>query len=131
MSDLELDVVSPDVAKLIESLRDRPQRYVVCKSCNHRLADADQQHTILGGSEHEFVNPHGVVHRFRCYKDAPGCTIVGKRQAADTWFYGYTWRVSNCGQCDTFIGWLFESEDSFFGLLVDKIFREDGIDTRE
>ena len=68
-----------------------------------------------------FVNPYGVVHHFRCYGRALGCSTKGNAHHADTWFPGYRWKIATCGNCDDHLGWLFEATDSFYGLLVAKI----------
>lgn len=120
----EVETVSAELEELLEAIPSPPQEVIVCKLCRHRLADADLMHNINGKIEHEFTNPFGIVHRFRSYNDAPGCKIQGSREAADTWFLGYTWRICTCGKCDTFLGWLFEANDSFFGLLISKITQE-------
>lgn len=117
----ELDTLSPTLEKILEDAPPRPKKVIVCNSCNHLLADAGDQHQILGSHEHEFMNPYGLLHRFRCFRNALGCAIKGHREFADSWFPGYTWRIATCGQCDTHIGWLFEGSDSFYGLLVQKI----------
>ena len=120
MSIAEQETISAELAELLDSIPSPSQHFVICKLCGHQLADAEQIRKILGTNEHEFKNSFGIVHRFRCYEDAPGCSIQGAKEAADTWFVGYTWRVCFCGKCSTFLGWLFEADDSFFGLLNNK-----------
>ena len=109
---------------LKERLRenDRPKEgYVFCLACSHVLAHANDRLDIDGSHEHSFSNPHGFTHHFGCYQEALGCAIEGPTVAADSWFPGYLWRLAMCAECGQHIGWLFEREDHFYGLLIDKI----------
>ncbi len=117
MSTTEVHTVSPDVADSIENIPKTPKNLLICRACGHPLADADDIYSIGGESEHERVNPYGVTYQFRCFANALGCGIAGLPTAADTWFMGYTWRLAICGNCEIHLGWLFESLDSFYGLL--------------
>lgn len=101
---------------------DRPKEgYVFCLACSHVLAHANDRLDIDGSHEHSFSNPHGFTHHFGCYQEALGCAIEGPTVAADSWFPGYLWRLAMCAECGQHIGWLFEREDHFYGLLIDKI----------
>ena len=119
MTEVASEVSSIDEA--LEWLPKRPERVVVCVRCSHVLADADDTHEILGSIEHEFVNPFGVIHHFRCYVHALGCSTKGSAHHADTWFPGYRWQIATCGNCDEHLGWMFAAADTFYGLLVSKI----------
>lgn len=118
---VELETLSINLEEELEWIPPRPESVVICWKCAHVLADAADTHEIHGGVEHEFSNPYGVVHRFRCYRHALGCSTKGSAYHADTWFPGYRWKLATCGNCDDHLGWLFEAGDSFFGLLVSKI----------
>jgi hypothetical protein len=85
------------------------------------LAHAQDRLNIDGSHKHVFSNPHGFMHHFGCYQDALGCAIEGAAVAADSWFPGYLWRLAMCADCGQHIGWLFEHDDHFYGLLLDKI----------
>lgn len=117
----ELETLSSIFEEELDWVPPRPESVVVCSRCSHVLADAADTHEIQGAIEHEFVNPFGVVHHFRCYRHALGCSTRGTAHHADTWFPGYRWKMATCGNCEDHLGWLFESGDSFFGLLVAKI----------
>lgn len=109
-----------DLEEFVELTPTRPRKLVVCLQCRHHLADADDALFVDGLHEYELTNPHGIVHKFRCFRDALGCAIEGRPTAADTWFPGHTWRLASCGNCRTHLGWFFESEKSFYGLLTIK-----------
>jgi len=117
----ESDTLDPRLkTRLKES--DRPKEgYVFCLACSHVLAHAHDRLNIDGSHEHVFSNPHGITHHFGCYQEALGCAIEGAPVAADSWFPGYLWRLAMCADCGQHIGWLFEHDDHFYGLLVDKI----------
>ena len=120
-ADVDTDSLVFNIEEELDWLPNRPESVVVCTRCNHVLADASDVYEILGSSEHEFVNPYGVVHHFRCYKHALGCAAKGSSHHADTWFPGHTWQLATCGNCDDHLGWRFEAGDEFFGLLILKI----------
>lgn len=111
---------SSDLEEVVEQATQRPRKLIICLQCRHHLADADDALFVDGQHEYELANPHGIVHKFRCFRDALGCAIEGRPTAADTWFPGYTWRLASCGNCRTHLGWFFEASKSFYGLLVIK-----------
>lgn len=117
----DLVAATTRLEELMEWLPPTPESVIVCVRCSHVLADAADTHEILGSVEHEFVNPFGVVHHFRCYGHALGCATKGRAHHADTWFPGYRWKIATCGNCDDHLGWFFEASDSFYGLLTAKI----------
>ena len=111
---------SPDLAEIVERNPTHSRKLVVCLQCRHHLADAEDALFVEGQHEYELTNPHGIVHKFRCFRDALGCAIEGQPTSADTWFTGHTWRLATCGNCRTHLGWFFEASKSFYGLLVIK-----------
>jgi|TARA_B100000809_G_scaffold75340_3_gene73073 hypothetical protein len=118
----ESDTLDPHLKDRLNKESDRPKEgYVFCLACSHVLAHAHDRLNIDGSHEHVFSNPHGFTHHFGCYQEALGCAIEGPPVAADSWFPGYLWRLAMCADCGQHIGWLFEHDDYFYGLLVDKI----------
>ena len=95
--------------------------YVFCLACSHVLAHPQDRLKVAGSHEHIFSNPHGFMHHFACYQEALGCAIEGPSVAADSWFPGYLWRLAMCAGCGQHIGWLFERNDHFYGILLDKV----------
>ena len=101
---------------------DRPKDgYVFCADCSHVLAHVDDRIEVGGSHDHRFTNPHGYTHHFGCYRDALGCAIQGRPTPADSWFPGYHWQLAHCGNCQQHLGWLFEREDHFYGLILANI----------
>lgn len=113
----EPELLDPSLARELGLDRPKPDSYIVCAKCSHVIADPNDIFEVLGRQEHEFMNPHGTLHRFRCYSQALGCAITGARNRGDSWFPGYTWRLAMCGNCGQHMGWFFESNDSFYGII--------------
>ena len=114
----EPETLDPLLVQDLGLNRTKPDSYIVCAHCMHVIADPRDVFEVSGSSEHEFINPHGVVHHFRSYREALGCAIKGARNRGDTWFPGYTWRLALCGNCDSHMGWFFESTNSFYGIVT-------------
>ena len=52
-------------------------RVLACRRCGHRLTTAAARVSVDGRHEHMRPNPHGYVHRFGCFAEAPGCASQG------------------------------------------------------
>jgi hypothetical protein len=99
-----------------------PNRRLLCATCRHVVTDQRQRIAVQGGHEHTFANPHGITYRIGCFRDAHGCAVVGEALAEFTWFPGYAWRVGLCTNCQTHLGWRFESrQDYFHGLVLNRL----------
>lgn len=98
------------------------ERVLVCSVCAAPVTD-DAQRTERGGAhEHTFANPHGFVHRVRCFAAAGGLAPVGGQETAFSWFPGYTWQIVDCARCRVHIGWIFRAgADVFFGLVAERL----------
>jgi hypothetical protein len=78
-----------------------------------------------GASRHTFFNPAGIVYEIDCYAKAEGCTVRGEPSGEFSWFSGYRWQYSHCGQCMTHLGWFFTAGDhAFFGLITSRLIGE-------
>ena len=96
--------------------------YVFCAACSHVVAHVDHETQINGAFGHTCTNPYGITFHIGCYTEALGCNIAGERNAADTWFPGFQWRLANCAECGTHLGWYFDKPDSYFyGLITDRL----------
>ena len=73
---------------------------------------------------HYRTNPAGVTFEFGCYADAPGCSTLGEATTEHTWFPGYSWKLAVCQGCGEHLGWLFKGDDSFYGLIQDRLVSE-------
>ena len=116
------ETLDPRLRALFED-KDRPKEGLLfCVACSHVIGHVADRIEVRGAFAHTCTNPYGFVHRFGCHREAPGCAISGERQAADSWFEGFSWRLAVCGNCNVHLGWLFENASrQFFGLILDRI----------
>jgi hypothetical protein len=95
---------------------------LVCARCSHAITSPEARISVNGSHIHTRLNPHGFVHEFGCFKEAPGCALVGPSTLEHTWFAGFAWRLAHCSECGEHLGWRFEGEGAgFFGLLVERV----------
>lgn len=97
-------------------------RDLLCAACGHPVTRDDQRISVAGGHTHDCTNPHGLRFRIGCFASAPGCRIVGDGYLENTWFAGYSWRVTLCHNCHEHLGWYFRADErSFFGLILARL----------
>lgn len=97
-----------------------------CSVCKHLIANAAQITEVNGQHRHVYSNPSGNVFEIGCFSKAPGCISWGVPTAQCTWFAGFNWRYSLCGQCHTHLGWKYSAlnHGTFFGLIVNLLVYE-------
>lgn len=103
------------------SLRTDSAKALVCARCGATITDAREAIVVSGRHAHDLVNPSGVAFHVRCFRDAPGCGCVGDASSFFSWFSGYAWRIAICATCHAHLGWRFEGDDAFFGLIADRL----------
>ncbi|HVE86506.1 MAG TPA: cereblon family protein [Myxococcales bacterium] len=96
-------------------------RAIRCRACGHAVTTSAERTSVAGAHEHTRFNPHGFVFRFGCFRAAPGCLGAGQPTAADSWFAGFLWSYALCGGCAEHLGWRFDGEASFHGLVLEKL----------
>lgn len=96
-------------------------RAVTCAACHHEITSPDQERSVQGDHTHRLTNPNGLTFTVRCFGDAPGVRALGPAESFFTWFAGHTWQVVLCGRCGAHLGWRFEGESVFHGLIADRI----------
>lgn len=112
----------PPEAKAEQSLETRdPEASLCCARCGHPVTRERHRFAVHGRHEHTRVNPFGFVFHFGCFAQADGCAVDGPLTAEETWFPGYAWRIAHCGACGVHLGWAFQGEGAFFGLLLDRL----------
>ncbi len=83
------------------------------------MSEAQHQIPIAGRHSHTCVNPHGVVHTVRCFREAWNLREVGPPTTYFSWFAGYAWSIVHCAGCDAHLGWAFDGdEDRFYGFVA-------------
>ncbi|CEF65356.1 Hypothetical protein SRAE_2000003700 [Strongyloides ratti] len=71
------------------------------------------------------VNPHGEIHQLRTFKNcvSGAVCVTGLPNPSMTYFEGYKWRFLHCKNCQSFLGWRFESRvftPSIFYAVLDR-----------
>lgn len=124
--DKERQALDPKLKSLLEESADDTRGYVYCAACAHVVARGGDRIEVNGGHAHHFTNPVGIRFHVGCFAEALGCAISGAREAADTWFPGFRWRLATCEACGQHLGWYFDRQDSYFyGLILDNLRQED------
>ena len=94
---------------------------IYCKACGNRICTEQDRITINDAHIHTCSNPSGYVYTFGCFRDAPGCLVLGKATSEHTWFSGYEWCISVCNHCNEHMGWIFVNADSFYALITERL----------
>lgn len=103
--------------------KEEKERYILCGHCKNKITLPLYRLEIHGSYEHTFLNPSGQVFHIGCFEKADGCISVGEFTQEWTWFYGFSWQASLCGQCLRHLGWYYSAKlgQSFFGLILDAL----------
>lgn len=110
----------PEVATA-DRRADEDARAIRCRACGRAITTSAERISAQGAHEHTRFNAYGSVFRFGCFRAAPGCLAAGEPTAEDSWFTGYRWSYALCGGCGEHLGWRFEGEGGFFGLVLEKL----------
>jgi hypothetical protein len=93
------------------------QKNLVCASCGHLVTKVSEKIDVRGRHDHSFGNL-GYLVKLGCFRNAPGCTGVGRVSHGYSWFPGYAWQIQVCQKCYTQLGWKYMTRyDSFYGLI--------------
>lgn len=92
-----------------------------CKACGHIITSHDEKISVNDSHQHTCRNPAGYVFTFGCFRDAPGCRVIGPASSEHTWFPGYRWQLAVCASCSEHLGWLFSNHDRFYALIAGKL----------
>jgi hypothetical protein len=93
-----------------------------CRVCGHLITSGAARIHVAGAHAHERMNPAGIAFVIGCFREAPGCVVVGPASTDFTWFPPYAWRVALCSACLGHLGWAFVGADpSFFGLILERL----------
>lgn len=101
-------------------------RFLLCKTCLHRVTAENARTEVQGKHVHVFCNPYGLVFEIGCFGTAPGCAPLGIPSLEFTWFPGYEWQVGVCRGCRTHLGWRYTAVHGggFFGLILANLIGE-------
>lgn len=96
-------------------------RALLCRTCSIPITTEKQRIEKEGKHFHTFFNPAGIVYEIGCFRSAPGCLTYGPQSTEFAWFTGYKWQVVCCSSCQDHLGWKFDADDEFFGLIIKKL----------
>jgi hypothetical protein len=99
------------------------EAFILCRDCRHPISRPADRISIQGRYRHTFANPHGIVYEIGCFRNAPGCGVIGPASDEFTWFAGHHWQVCVCAACLVHLGWRFASTGggTFYGLILDRL----------
>ena len=112
--------VEPEPSVPAEALPDDPTAYR-CRGCGAYLARPRDRLLVDGKTLHERVNPAGFLCRFLTLRRCHNTRDLSLPSDDFTWFERHAWVVIACRGCRAHLGWRWEGEPSFFGLLVHQI----------
>ncbi|HBQ12456.1 MAG TPA: hypothetical protein DEF51_15335 [Myxococcales bacterium] len=92
-----------------------------CRACRSVVTDAAARVEAHGAHTHRRVNPSGVDFHVGCFEPAPGCITEGAPTLYWTWFPGCAWQLALCRACHAHLGWRFTGEQTFWGLILDRL----------
>ena len=115
--------LDPRLQRILDEVPAPTPDLLYCAACGAAITNLSAR-TLAGGSHsHHFTNPFGIRFHVGCFSVAPGCSVLGPGQHADTWFAGYLWRIAACAECSKHLGWWFEraadaEAPAFYGLIL-------------
>jgi hypothetical protein len=98
-----------------------PARRYWCAACTTRVTDEDAAIEMGGAHRHRCVNPAGETFELGCFAAAPGCIVTGEPTLEATWFAGFAWSYAVCANCRAHLGWCYEGDSRFFGLIFARL----------
>ena len=102
---------------------EQPREPLVCAVCAQEISDTGAIFAMAAErATRVFANPHGHLHEIMTLLHARGVIVVGPPTTDFTWYPGYGWEITYCGQCKTHLGWSFGAvapaePSQFWGLL--------------
>ena len=96
-----------------------------CAVCQHVITSGSSAISVEGEHTHIKSNPNGRKFLLRCFSSAVGCAMSGDSTSYFSWFAGYKWQFAHCKECGAQIGWFFEGQGNFFGLIKEQLVRCD------
>ena len=120
--DKERQALDPKLKEILEREKAEDKDYLYCNICSSVITRGADRMEVNGSHDHVLTNPHDFRFHLGCFRDALGCSISGKRTAADTWFPNFQWRLATCAECQQHLGWYFDNAEVFFyGLISDRL----------
>jgi hypothetical protein len=95
----------------------------LCAWCHNRVANERDRCAIDGQNQFAFTNQEGIRFEIITFSETLGCRQSGKPTLEHTWFPNHTWSYCQCVECGSQLGWHFEGEKVFAGLIQTRIVR--------
>ena len=126
--DLPPVTLHPALRRILDDATRPSRKLLYCAACGAPITNEEARISAAGSHEHHFSNPFGIQFHVGCYSHAPGCSVLGPAQHADSWFPQHLWRIAVCGACNSHLGWCFEHAVSvetarFYGLILPRLRR--------
>jgi len=93
----------------------------LCIVCNKKITSDKDRFEFNNQSEFQFINPDGYYFNILTFCDADGCKEMGKPTMEFTWFEGHSWSFAVCRRCSNHLGWKYNGEFSFYGLIKERL----------
>jgi hypothetical protein len=96
-------------------------RPIWCRACTTRVTWEEMRIEVAGAHRHTFTNSDGETFEIGCFSTVPGCRVEGEATLEGTWFDGYSWSYAHCSNCTKQLGWYYEADGRFFGLILERL----------
>lgn len=93
-------------------------RRLLCRVCGNPITSPAERIEMSGSHQHRFTNPAGQSFTIGCFRSAAGCRPDGEAWRQFSWFPDHAWRVALCNRCETHLGWRFQGDSVFYGLII-------------
>ncbi|OQR71659.1 protein cereblon-like [Tropilaelaps mercedesae] len=83
---------------------------IACIRCSRIVTS--KEHIISmsrSGAQGTFVNQMGYVHNLLTVGEVDSIRYQGSQEETYSWFPGYAWTIAQCANCNTHIGWRFDT----------------------
>ena len=113
--------IGPGLAERRHGHRKADGKQLLCRACANPVTTPAEAIDRSGAHQHRFSNPTGQEFIIGCFRSAPGCHPEGAAWRQYSWFPGYAWRVALCSRCTCHLGWRFQGETRFYGLILKQL----------
>lgn len=95
----------------------------LCAWCLQVVASEKDRFRLDGQDEFSFSNPDGIRFEIMTFSEVRGCDQTGNPTLEYTWFPGHAWSYCQCGECGQHLGWFYNGQNDFIGLIKARIVR--------
>jgi len=95
----------------------------LCKICNKIITSDKDRFEFNDQSEFQFINQGGYFFDIITFCAADGCREEGEPTMEFTWFPGHSWSLAVCSRCASQLGWKYQGEFSFYGLIKSRLIK--------